>query len=264
MPRNQSFTCRIVRPGKMSSDHETVFDRIQDDIQFNTVKIQKIDNDIAGLRSQISGLRSQIRDLQSSRTFFEGAVRDIERDLGIVQLCAPGSEVMAGVGGCANKTTNTTIFSVGSRCASKPCGDRGLCSDFPSADGYHCQCDYPYTGLNCQTEYRRCPRFACGNRTSKIVPMCVDYASDKALPRVCTCLVKGNTADKHFALNNCHNETLFSLKCDGAERVGAVPFSNKAFYICYTGSINASVRPCDLDHVWNDTQKECVPEHTSL
>ncbi|CAF1315211.1 unnamed protein product [Adineta steineri] len=183
---------------------------------------------------------------------------------GIVQICSPGSEVIRGNGGCANKTTNNTIFPVGSRCASKPCGDRGLCYDFPSADGYHCQCDPPYTGLNCQTEYRRCSIFACGNRTSKIVPMCVDYASDKALARVCTCLVKGATKDTYFALNNCHNEKLFSLKCAGAERVGAVPFSNKAFYICYTGSINASVRPCDLHHVWNDTQKECVPEHTSL
>ncbi|CAF1320436.1 unnamed protein product [Adineta steineri] len=180
----------------------------------------------------------------------------------IVQICPLGSEVIAGVGGCANKTTNTTIFPAGSRCASNPCGDRGLCSDFPSADGYHCECDPPYAGLNCQTEYRRCSIFECGNRTSKIVPLCVGFASDKALPHVCTCLVKGATKDTYFALNNCHNEKLFSLKCAGAERVGAVPFSNKAFYICFTGSINASVRSCDLHHVWNDTQKECVPEHT--
>ncbi|CAF0987194.1 unnamed protein product [Adineta steineri] len=180
----------------------------------------------------------------------------------IVQICPPGSEVIAGVGGCANKTTNTTIFPAGSRCASKPCGDRGVCFDFPSADGYHCECYSPYAGLNCQTEHHRCPRFACGNRTSKIVPMCIDFAFDKALPHVCHCLVKGNTEDKHFALNSCHNEKLFSMKCAGAERVGAVPFTNKGFYICFTGSINASVRSCDLDRVWNDTQKECVPEHT--
>ncbi|CAF1009356.1 unnamed protein product [Adineta steineri] len=183
---------------------------------------------------------------------------------GIVHVCPPGSEVLDDVGGCANKTTNTTIFPVGSRCASNPCGDRGLCSDFPSADGYYCECDPPYTGLNCQTEYRSCPRFACGNRTSKIAPLCLDFASDKALSYVCNCLVEGNSKDKHFALNNCHNEKLFSLKCAGAERVGAVPFTNKAFYICFSSAINASVRSCDLDHVWNDTQKECVPEHTPL
>ncbi|CAF1009422.1 unnamed protein product [Adineta steineri] len=182
---------------------------------------------------------------------------------GIVHLCPPGSQVSAGVGGCANKTTNTTIFPVGSRCASKPCGDRGLCYDFPSADGYYCECYHPYTGLNCQAEYRECPQFACGNRTSEIFPICFDYTSDKALSYICTCLMINASMEMRFALNNCHNEKLFSLNCDGAERVGAVPFTNKGFYIC-SGSVGVSVRSCDLHHVWNDTQKECVPEHTPL
>ncbi|CAF1026001.1 unnamed protein product [Adineta steineri] len=181
----------------------------------------------------------------------------------IVQLCPPGSEVTAGVGGCANKTTNTTIFPVGSRCASNPCGDRGVCYDFPSADGYYCECFRPNRGLNCQTEHYECPPFACGNRTSEIFPTCLDFTSDKALPHICGCLVF-NASHTAFALNNCHNEKLFYLKCHEAERVGAVPFTNKGFYICFTGDTRASVRSCDLNHVWNDTQKECVPEYTPL
>ncbi|CAF1026018.1 unnamed protein product [Adineta steineri] len=181
---------------------------------------------------------------------------------GIVQICPPGSEVIAGVGGCANRTTNTTIFPVGSRCASNPCGDKGLCFDFPSADGYHCECYHPYTGLNCQTEYRECPLFQCGNRTSEMLPMCIDFTSDKALPYICHCFVINGSADMTLALDNCHNEKLFSLKCDEVERVGALPFTNKGFYVCTSGILRATFKSCDLHHVWNDTQKECVPEHT--
>ncbi|CAF1434417.1 unnamed protein product [Rotaria sordida] len=179
---------------------------------------------------------------------------------GIQQLCPPGTEVSFQVGGCVNKTTNTTVFPAGSRCALRPCENNGLCFDLSSADAYHCACRYPYTGVHCQIQERIFSPRTCGNITSKIVPYCLSFTSDKALPYICVCQIRG-VGHITYALNNCHSEKLFHKVCDGkVPFVGALPFTNKAFYICKHESFDAYVLPCDLHHVWNDTQKECVPE----
>ncbi|CAF5133349.1 unnamed protein product, partial [Rotaria sp. Silwood1] len=151
---------------------------------------------------------------------------------GIQQLCLSGTEVTFQVDGCVNKTTNTTVFPAGSRCALKPCENDGLCFDLSSADAYHCVCRDPYTGVHCQIQERIYPPFICGNRTSKILPYSQTFTSDKALPYICVCYIKG-LRYVVYALNNCHNEKLFHKVCDGKEPfVGALPFTNKAFYIC--------------------------------
>jgi hypothetical protein len=65
-----------------------------------------------------------------------------------------------------------------------------------------------------------------------------------------------------LALNNCQDkDQFFYPNCDPAEGVGAVPFTNKAFYICPAGEFTAFVQPCPLNHVWNDTRKQCIPEN---
>ena len=155
---------------------------------------------------------------------------------------------------------NTTVFPAGSRCALKPCENNGLCFDLSSADAYHCACHDPYTGVHCQVQERIFPPFICGNITSEITPYDVGFTSDKALPYICVCLRK-DVQYLVFALNNCHNGKLFHKVCDGKEPfVGSVPFTNKAFYICKPDLTQVDVQSCDLHHVWNDTQKECVPE----
>ncbi|CAF4266059.1 unnamed protein product, partial [Rotaria sordida] len=184
---------------------------------------------------------------------------------GIEQLCPPGTEVTFQVGGCINKTTNTTVFPAGSRCALKPCQNGGRCFDLSSADAYHCACHYPYTGVHCQTQYRLCSARICGNKASNILAFCHGFTSDKTLPYICLCHMKSAPEERFVALNSCHSEEIFHKVCDGKEPfVGALPFTNKAFYICLPGWMNARVKSCDLDHVWNGTQKECVPEYTLM
>jgi len=203
---------------------------------------------------------------------------------GTQQFCPPGTEVTFGIGRCVNKTSkwkgkiifwfvelfclvlaNTTVFPAGSRCASSPCENGALCLDLSSADTYHCLNPYPCTGVHCQKQERRCPRFACGNRTSEIVPECVPYTSDKALLYICTCYADKYRGSLFYAFNDCHSKKVFYKYSDRKEPVlGAFPFTNKAFYICLSHRFNVRVESCNLHHVWNDTLKECVPEYTSL
>ncbi|CAF1345014.1 unnamed protein product [Rotaria sordida] len=184
---------------------------------------------------------------------------------GIEQLCPPGTEMTFRDGGCFNKTTNTRVYPAGSRCALKPCQNGGHCYDLSSADAYHCACSYPYTGVHCQTLHRLCYGDICSDKTSNILAFCHGFTTDKALPYVCLCHMKNATKERFVALNNCHSGETFHKVCDGKEPfVGALPFTNKAFYICLPGRLDSRLIPCDLDHVWNDTQKECVPEYTLM
>jgi hypothetical protein len=65
-----------------------------------------------------------------------------------------------------------------------------------------------------------------------------------------------------YAANNCYTEELFVPKCEEDEyHVGALPFTNKGFYICLKGGLPVIIKSCVLHHVWNDTQKECVLEN---
>jgi hypothetical protein len=126
-------------------------------------------------------------------------------------------------------------------------------------------CLSTYTGVNCQTEERPCSPYACGNRTSEILPTCYTFTSDKALPYICICYIFESLKEPSLALNNCHTEKLFHKLCDGHESfVRALPFTNKGYYVCQSGSSNMRFGSCALHHVWNDTQKECVPEHTLM
>jgi hypothetical protein len=89
----------------------------------------------------------------------------------ILQLCPSSTEMTFQVGGCVNKTSktekiifrfevlcvvlaNTTVFPAGSRCASQPCQNGGLCYDFLSADAYYCRCFPPYTSLHYHLWFR--------------------------------------------------------------------------------------------------------------
>ncbi|CAF1523772.1 unnamed protein product, partial [Rotaria sordida] len=139
------------------------------------------------------------------------------------------------------------------------------CFDFSSADAYYCACRFPYTGVHCQTQDRLCSGDICDNKASNILAFCHGFTSDKALPYICICHMKNAPEERFVALNNCHSGEIFHKVCDGKEPfVGALPFTNKAFYICLPGWVNARVRSCDLDHVWNYTQKECVLEYTLI
>ena len=35
-----------------------------------------------------------------------------------------------------------------------------------------------------------------------------------------------------YAMNDCYNDESYVLKCDGEHLVGALPFTNKGYYIC--------------------------------
>jgi hypothetical protein len=64
-----------------------------------------------------------------------------------------------------------------------------------------------------------------------------------------------------LALNNCDDKNqLFAANCNGEREFGAVPFTNKAYYICTRKGV-AILEPCWLNHVWNDILKKCVPEN---
>jgi hypothetical protein len=67
-----------------------------------------------------------------------------------------------------------------------------------------------------------------------------------------------------YAANNCYTDELFVPKCEGEPPAGALPFTNKGFYICSGGAKSEIILSCALHHVWNDTQKECVLENNYL
>ncbi len=86
-----------------------------------------------------------------------------------------------------------------------------------------------------------------------------------ALDYICFCYVKsrrGYDDAWRYAANNCYTDELFVPKCEGNPPVGALPFTNKGFYICPWDTKSLFIRSCALHHVWNDTQKECVIENT--
>ncbi|CAF3001496.1 unnamed protein product [Rotaria sp. Silwood2] len=98
-----------------------------------------------------------------------------------------GTEISFEIGGCVNKTTNTSVFPIGSRCASQSCQNGGICFDFSSADGYLCQCPYANKDLHCHLLYKPCPESECGGRVGRFVPWCKPYTNDMALDYVCFC-----------------------------------------------------------------------------
>ncbi len=160
---------------------------------------------------------------------------------------------------------NTSVFPIGSRCASRPCQHDGVCFDFSSADGYLCQCPYPYEGLHCHVYEKPCPKSLCGGRVGKIVPVCKPFTNDLALDYICLCYDwNRHPFDFSYALNNCHTDELFDPKCEGEAGVGALPFTNKGFSVCPWRTNTVLIKSCPLHHVWNNTQKECVLENNSL
>ena len=161
---------------------------------------------------------------------------------------------------------NTTVLPAGSRCASQPCQNGGACFDFRLADGYFCRCRHPYTGFHCQIQERECPPNACGARTSEMVPSCGPKTSDLALLYTCLCYYPHPPSKVGVALNNCHDkDQLFFPKCEGgAKEIGALPFTNKGFYMCMGRKYLGYVESCPVDYVWNDTRKECIIEKVSL
>jgi len=177
---------------------------------------------------------------------------------GIKQMCPSGTELSYRIGGCVNKTTNRSVFPIGSRCASQPCQNGGACFDFSSADGYLCQCPFPYKGLHCHLLDKSCPESACGGRIGKIVPWCRSFTTDMALDYICFCYDwSRQPAGLSYAANNCYTDQLFASKCDGEPQVGALSFTNKGFYICQRGR-DLFMESCALHHVWNDTKNKCV------
>jgi hypothetical protein len=149
-----------------------------------------------------------------------------------------------------------------SRCASQPCQNGGACVDFSSVDGYLCQCRYPYKGLHCHLLENSCPKSQCGSRVDNIVPACMTYTNDMALDYICFCYDwNRNPVSLSYAANNCNTDELFVPKCEGEHPVGALPFTNKGFYICPWDTKTLLIKSCTLHHVWNDTQKECVLEN---
>ncbi len=158
---------------------------------------------------------------------------------------------------------NTSVFPIGSRCASKPCQNGGVCFDFLSADGYLCQCSVPYSGLHCHLLQKSDPESDCGGTAGKFHPGYKIYTNDMALDYICYCYdwSRRPVVTLSYAPNNCYTDELFVPKCVGEPPVGALPFTNKGFYICSTDRKSLSIRSCALHHVWNDTQKECVLEN---
>ncbi len=154
------------------------------------------------------------------------------------------------------------MFPAGSPCASQPCQNGGLCFDFSSADAYYCGCYPPYTGVHCHLQEWACSfPSPCGVRTREMASVCHPYTSDRALRYSCLCYVPGKSDLRSIALNNCQDKNqLFTPNCTEEKEIGAVPFTNKAYYICNSRN-HVILEPCWLNHVWNNTQKACVPEN---
>jgi hypothetical protein len=88
------------------------------------------------------------------------------------------------------------------------------------------------------------------------------YTNDMALDYICFCYDwSRRPVTLSYAANNCHTDELFDPKCEGERPVGALPFTNKGFYICPRSIKLPIIKSCALHHVWNDTQKECVLEN---
>ncbi|CAF1448707.1 unnamed protein product [Adineta steineri] len=183
-------------------------------------------------------------------------------DKGIKQMCPPGTEVSLKIGGCVNKTTNTSVFPTGSRCAAQPCQNGGVCFDFSSADAYLCHCPLPYEGLHCHLLQNYCFNSGCGGTIGNMSTECYPYTNNMALQHSCRC---HDWSTRPFVISfagkNCYTEKLFVPKCEGEPPVGAVPFTNKGFYICLYNRTRLFIKSCPLQHVWNDTKKECVLEN---
>lgn len=155
---------------------------------------------------------------------------------------------------------NTSVFPSGSRCASQPCQNGGVCFDFRSADGYICQCPYPYKGLHCHTVDKPYPKSGCGRRIGTMSPGIRVFTTDMALDYTCGChdWSRRPVVTVGYVANNCHTEKIFFPECEEVPRVGALPFTNKGFYVCQINTNSVYIQSCLLHHVWNDTQKECV------
>jgi hypothetical protein len=158
---------------------------------------------------------------------------------------------------------NTSVFPIGSRCASQPCQNGGVCFDFSSVDGYLCLCSYPYQGLHCHLLEKPIPESLCGGQVGKMSPMYYVYTNDMALDYICFCYdySRRPVVTLSYAASNCYTDELFVLTCEGEPPVGALPFTNKGFYICPWGTESLIIMSCALHHVWNDTRKECVLEN---
>jgi hypothetical protein len=157
---------------------------------------------------------------------------------------------------------NTSVFPIGSRCASHPCQNGGACYDYRSVDGYLCSCPAPYKGLHCHVHDKSCPESQCGDRLGKILPVCKPFTNDMALDYICLCYDWNRRPfGFSFAANNCYTDELFDPSCERETGVGAIPFTNKGFYICPWISERVFIKSCPLHHVWNGTQKECVLEN---
>ncbi len=91
--------------------------------------------------------------------------------------------------------------------------------------------------------------------------MCKPFTNDKALDYFCYCYdYNREPVGLKIAANNCYTDKLFVPTCEGDPPVGALAFTNKAFYICPSKTTDLLIKSCPLHHVWNDTQKECVLE----
>jgi len=236
------------------------FDRVINSYGFDT---ESFEEEIPFEVCEWPNIIDEVRPLHN----VSGYVFCTDRNKGIKQLCPPDTELSYEIGGCVNKTTNTTVFPIGSRCASQPCQNGGVCFDLSSVDSYVCHCSYPYKGLHCHLlDKSSCPISQCGrDRVGKFIPVCRYYTTDKALDYICFCYSKsGRYADLRYAANNCYTDELFSPKCEGEPPVGALPFTNKGFYICPMSTKSPLVLSCPLHHVWNNTQKECVLENNQF
>jgi hypothetical protein len=160
---------------------------------------------------------------------------------------------------CIVCLANVTVFAKGSRCASHPCQNGGVCFDFPSADVIFVIVNLHIKVFIVISLYTDAPSVVVCQQ-KKFFPSSQPFTSDMALNYTCHC--HNNTQGSRavsYALDDCFSNETYVLKCDEEHLVGALPFTNKGFYICPFGSWMA-IESCRLHHVWNDTRKECVPE----
>jgi len=69
-----------------------------------------------------------------------------------------------------------------------------------------------------------------------------------------------NSTD-YYTPFDCKKDKPFYPKCDeNVSSVTAIPFTNKAYVVCVKGWPFPVIQSCKVGHVWNDAQKECVPE----
>jgi hypothetical protein len=92
-----------------------------------------------------------------------------------------------------------------------------------------------------------------------IFSSCISFVSDRALRYICDCLRRNSTS--YYTPFDCKKDKPFYPKCDAnVSSVTAVSFTNKAYVVCVKGWPDPIIQSCRVGHVWNDTQKECVPE----